>query len=193
MKRLHQTLLLLSLALLSACATAPVAPGCTRIGHDGQFCLLAPALLPPLTATHLVTVQHDDREDTFMGQLQIDSHALRLAGLSLFGTSLFTLEYNGHIIIKHPAQMDLHPELLVAMLELALADPAALRPRLQNLSLNLSQSGDSQIRELFEHGHLIARIVKTAGPLTDAHIDIAIPLAKLAVRMSPLDDHKHQP
>ncbi|MGH8372913.1 MAG: DUF3261 domain-containing protein [Gammaproteobacteria bacterium] len=194
MNHLHRNLIALALlVLLSACATAPLAPNCTRIGHDGQFCMLAPASLPAVTATHLISVQHDGREDTFMGQLQIDSHALRLAGFSLFGTSLFTIEYDGRRIVRQPAKLDLHPELLVAMLELALADPAALRDRLHNLTLKLDTTGDTQTRELFENGHLIARIERTGTPLADAHLSIAIPLAKLSVRMTPLDDSKAQP
>ncbi|HET7650067.1 MAG TPA: DUF3261 domain-containing protein [Gammaproteobacteria bacterium] len=187
MKRLPRLLLLPILVMLMAgCASAPVAPGCTRIGHDGQFCLLPPSSLPSVSAMHLVTVQHDGRTDSFMGQLQVDSHALRLAGLSLFGTSLFALDYDGHAIHKQPEQINLHGELLISMLELALADPAALQPRLHNLTLTLAQNGTTQTRQLFEHGHLIARIEKTGDTLSEARINIAIPLAKLVVSMTPL-------
>jgi hypothetical protein len=179
--------LLLLLALLSACATAPPAPGCTRIGHTGQFCALAPAQLPAVRATHIVTINHDGQQDTFMGELQIDQHSLRLAGFSLFGTSLFTIEYDGNHITQLPKQTPIHAELLVTMLELALADPAILRERLHNLSLEVSAQDHIQTRELFEHGHLIARVERTDGPLTTAHIRIAIPLAKLSVQMDPLE------
>jgi len=38
--------LLVMLSLLAGCASLPLAPGCTRLGHDGVFCPLPPAALP---------------------------------------------------------------------------------------------------------------------------------------------------
>jgi Protein of unknown function (DUF3261) len=187
MMRCYRNLILMMLlALLSACASAPSAPDCTRIGHEGQFCALAPAQLPAIHANHIVTISHDGQQDTFMGDLQIDQHALRLAGLSLFGTSLFTISYDGHSMTQHPANKALHADLLVTMLELTLANPAMLRPQLHNLTLRVSDNGKAQVRELFEHGHLIARVETVGTPLTRARIDISIPLAKLAIQMTPL-------
>jgi Protein of unknown function (DUF3261) len=186
MRCCRNLILLMLLAALSACATAPSAPGCTKIGHDGQFCALAPTQLPAVSANHIVTISHDGQQDTFIGELQIDQHALRLAGFSLFGTSLFTIAYDGHAIVQHPAGKSMHAELLVTMLELTLADPDVLRQRLHNLTLQVSKNGTVQTRELFEHDHLIARIETVGTPLTQARIDISIPLAKLAIQMTPL-------
>ncbi|MGH8370082.1 MAG: DUF3261 domain-containing protein [Gammaproteobacteria bacterium] len=194
MNRPYRILILLSLlALLSACATTPLAPGCLRIGHDGQFCPLPPAQLPAVSATHLVTIRHDGREDIFMGQLQIDASALRLAGSSLFGTNLFTIGYDGQHITQHPAQTPMHAVLLVTMLELTLADPTALRDRLHGLSLEVSDQHHTQTRELFERGHLIAHIEREDAPLATAHVNITIPLAKLSVQMSPIAASTSQP
>lgn len=193
MCRCRNLLLLILLALLSACASAPVAPDCTRIGHTGQFCALAPPQLPAVRATHIVTISHDGQQDTFIGELQIDQHALRLAGFSLFGTSLFTIAYDGHTITQHPAGKSMHAELLVTMLELSLADPAMLRARLQNLTLQVNKTGATETRELFEHGHLIARIETIGTPVTQARIAIAIPLAKLSIQMTPLAGNGFSP
>lgn len=194
MNRPHRILILLMLlALLSACATVPLAPGCIRLGHAGQFCPLPPAQLPAASATHLVTIRHDGREDTFMGQLQIDTDTLRLAGSSLFGTSLFTIDYDGQRITQHPAQTPMHAELLVTMLELTLADPAALRERLHGLSLEVSDQDHTQTRELFERGHLIAHIERADAPLAEARVNITIPPAKLSVQMTPITAGTGQP
>lgn len=181
------------LALLSACATTPLRPGCLRIGRNGQFCPLAPAQLPAVAATHLVSIHHDGRTDTFMGSLQIDAQALRLAGFSLFGTTLFTLSYDGHHVIQLPSKPEMHAKLLVAMLELTLAKPDELRPRLHDLTLTVSRHGNTQVRELSEYGHLIAHVEKTGTPLNAAHIMISIPPAKLSVKMTPLNDNKDAP
>lgn len=179
----------LSLAvLLAACASAPPQSGCAPVGRDGQLCLLPPSALPAVDASHVVTVTRAGKQDTFLGRLHIDARALRLAGFSLFGTNLFTLEYDGQTITHHPEQMSLHPELLVVMLEIALADPAALQSRLHHLTLTVNESGDMQTRELFESGHLIARIEETGRPLAAARIRIAIPPANLSVQLTPLAD-----
>jgi len=178
------------LALLSACAITPLRPGCLRIGRNGQFCPLAPAQLPAVAATHIVSIHHDGRTDTFMGSLQIDAQALRLAGFSLFGTTLFTLTYDGHHVVQLPGKPAMHADLLVAMLELTLAKPDELRPRLHDLTLTVSRHGDTQVRELSEQGHLIAHVEKRGAPLNAAHITISIPPARLSVEMTPLDNNK---
>ncbi|MGB9430281.1 MAG: DUF3261 domain-containing protein [Gammaproteobacteria bacterium] len=180
------TTLLSLLLLISGCSTAPIAPGCTQLGRGGQFCLLAPAALPAVSASHLVTLVRIGRQDTFMGLLRIDAHALRLAGFSLFGTNLFTIEYDGHAISSEPKHGDWHPELLVAMLELVVADPAMLQPRLHKLTLTLSTRGNTQVRELFEHGRLVARIEETGTPLSQARIRIEIPPARITLQMTPI-------
>lgn len=174
-----------ALLWLAGCATLPAAPGCTSLGR-GQFCLLPPVALPSLEASHLVSITRDGRQNTFLGLLHIDAHDLRLAGFSLFGTSLFNLEYDGQHITARPAQTDWRPEMLVAMLELTLADPAALRTHLHNLTLQVSETGRAETRELFDGGRLVARIVNSGGPLPQARIRIEIPAAKLSVRMTPV-------
>lgn len=174
-----------ALLWLAGCATLPAAPGCTSLGH-GQFCLLPPAALPPVEASHLVSITREGQQNTFLGLLHIDAHDLRLAGFSLFGTSLFNLDYDGQYLTARPAQTDWRPDMLVAMLELTLADPAALRTHLHNLTLQVSETGRAETRELFDGGRLVARIVNSGGPLSQARIRIEIPAAQLSVRMTPV-------
>ena len=182
----HAVPLLVMLSLLAGCASVPLAPGCTRLGHDGAFCPLPPAALPAVSVSHLVTVTHAGHSQTFIGRLQIDAHHLRLAGLSLFGTELFTLDYDGRRIASHSVRGNLHPELLLAILELALAPAAELPSQLHNLTFTVAPPGTRQVRELWESGHLILRIETTASPLASAQIRIAIPPAKLALQLTPL-------
>ena len=179
-------LVIATLGLLAGCASVPLAPGCTRLGHDGVFCALPPKALPTLSASHLVTVTHAGQLQTFLGRLQIGAHHLRLAGLSLFGTALFTLDYDGQQLTSHSAAGNLRPELLLVMLELTVAPARELPPQLHNLSLRVSTAGDRQVRELWNQGRLIARIEKTTGPLNAAHISIVVPPAKLALQLTPL-------
>ncbi|MDE2069950.1 MAG: DUF3261 domain-containing protein [Gammaproteobacteria bacterium] len=182
-----QALLLIgALGLVAGCASVPLAPGCTRLGHNGVFCALPPAALPAVSASHLVTVTHAGQSQTFLGRLQIDAHHLRLAGLSLFGTALFNLDYDGQQLTSHSAAENLRPDLLLTMLELTVAPAEALPPQLHDLSLTVSAAGDRQVRELWNQGRLIARIEKTHGPLNKAHISIVIPVAKLSLQLTPL-------
>jgi hypothetical protein len=186
MKRLP-VLFLPLLTLFAGCAVTPVAPDCTPFGRNGQVCLLAPAALPAMNANHLISITRDGQQDTFMGLLQIDEHKLQLVGSSLFGTTLFSIEYDGHVIESTPQNMAWHPDMLVMMLELALADPARLEGRLHDLTLKFSDAGQMQVRELYEHGHLIARIEKTGVSLEQTHIHIDIQPLNLSVQITPLD------
>lgn len=190
----HRKIIGLSLvALLTACASAPPQPGCAPVGRDGQLCLLPPSALPAVDASHIVTVTRGGKQDTFLGRLHIDAQALHLAGFSLFGTNLFTLEYDGRTITHHPEQMGLHPELLVVMLEIALADPATLQSRLRNLRLAVNDRDGTETRTLSGHGQVIAQIEKTGKPMAAARIRIAIPPAKLSVQLTPLASTAAQP
>ncbi|HVC38107.1 MAG TPA: DUF3261 domain-containing protein [Gammaproteobacteria bacterium] len=193
MNRRACLLLLPLLALFAGCASAPATPDCTLVGRSGRVCLLAPAALPAVRATHIVEIRRNGHEDTFLGQLQIDAHALRLAGTSLFGINLFTIVYDGHTIDSQPPQMKLHPGMLVVMLELTLADPAELENRLHNLTLKVHTSDHGQVRELFERGHLIARIERSDAALAAARINIEIPADKLSVQMTPIPSGTAQP
>lgn len=178
--------LLLMLGLLAGCASVPLAPGCMRLGRGGEFCPLPPAALPAMSGTQLVSVTHAGETQTFLGRLQIDSGHLRLAGLSLLGTELFTLAYDGQHVTGHAIQGGLHPELLVAMLELTLAPTAELPARLHGLSLSVSRSGSAQVREIREGSQVIARIKKPSEASPDTPTRITIPPAKLALQFAPL-------
>lgn len=182
---MKKLLILLSL-LLAGCVT-PLLPDCERFGRDGQVCLLPPAALPKLDAVHMVTVTRDGHPDSFMGQLHIDDQVLRLAGSTLFGTGLFTLSYDGHAIQAQPDNPDLHADTLVVMLELALADPAALKPRLHGLDLVVSQTAEGEVRDISERGHAIVHIQRGKGPLPGAPLSIDIPPLKISVTMRPLE------
>ena len=173
------------LLMLAGCAT-PLLPGCERFGRDGQLCLLPPATLPTLDTVHLVTVTRDGKPDSFMGQLHIDAKTLRLAGSSLFGTSLFSLSYDGVAIKSEPDDLELHADTLVVMLELALADPARLKPRLHGLDLAVSSTSQGEVRDITERGRLIVHILRGPGNPAEANLSIDIPPLKLSVSMKPL-------
>jgi len=193
MRRLRLVLACALPALLTACATPLLGPECTRFGHDGQICLLPPAALPALEGSRMVKVVHGGREDAFLGVLHIDAKDLRLAGFSLFGTSLFELSFDGTRSTMVPAGGDLKPEILVAMLELALADPKPLQDRLHGLTLMVTDQAGVETRDLSESGHPIAHLERHGASLTDADIRIDIPPAGLTVEMSPIGGTPVQP
>jgi hypothetical protein len=176
----------LCLSLLAGCVT-PLLPDCTRFGRSGQFCPLPPAALPAVDAGHLVSVTRDGHTDSFMGQLHIDAQALRLAGSSLFGTGLFLMQYDGQKLSVQPELPQLPADKLLVMLELALADPQDIGPRLHDLELNVSHVDGKEVRELAEHGHLIARVVRDDKPLSQTTLSIEIPPLNLTVTMRPLE------
>ena len=180
--------LLLLLVVLAGCAVTPLEPGCTRFGRDGQMCLLPPAALPAVEGSHLVKVVHDGQTDTFMGLLKIDPETLRLAGFSLFGTSLFNIQYDGKTVSNEPAEIALKPDMLVVMLELAIADPAKLPERLHGLSLTVREDQGTEVREISESGRLIAHMEIAGSPLADATIHIQIPPINVSVEMTPVSD-----
>ena len=184
MKRLCLSLLLMT---LSACVT-PLLPDCTRFGRDGQVCLLPPSALPKLDVTHIVTVARDGKPDSFLGQLHIDAQTLRLAGSSLFGTGLLSLSYDGKTLQVEPESPQLPAGKLVVILELALADPAEIKPRLHGLDLTVSDGPQGQVRDILERGRPIVHIVRGTGPLSVAPLSIDIPPLKISVVMKPLSD-----
>ena len=173
--------------LLAGCATPLLGPECTRFGRDGQLCLLPPAALPAVEGSHMVKVVRDGHEDAFMGVLHIDARDLKLAGFSLFGTSLFVIAFDGSQATSVPATAELEPGMLVAMLELAIADPRLLTDRLHGLSLTVDSAGGVETREVHEGDLLIAHIEKRGASLEASDIRIDIPPLKVSVEMSPLD------
>ncbi|MGE5626206.1 MAG: DUF3261 domain-containing protein [Bacillota bacterium] len=179
-------LIFLSALLLAACAGTPLPPGCEHLGRHGAVCLLPPASLPALDGSRLVTVNRDGQEQSFMGLLHVDDKDFRLAGLSLFGTSLFTLHYDGRDLSALPADQTRYLTQLAVMLELTLADPAALTPRLQGLDLKTGTQDGNETRDLYEDGRLVVHIERSLGPLADASLRIEVPAYKLSVAMKPM-------
>jgi hypothetical protein len=178
--------LALALSSMGGCVT-PLMPDCIRFGRSGQFCPLPPAALPAVDAGHLVDVTREGHTDSFMGQLHTDAQALRLAGSSLFGTGLFLMQYDGKQLTVQPDMPQLPADKLLVMLELALADPAVLGPRLHDLELKVTRDGGKEVRELSEHGHLIAHIEQDAAPLARRSMTITVPPLGLTVQMKPLE------
>lgn len=190
MRRL--ALLLLPL-LFAGCATPLLGPGCTSFGRDGQICLLPPAALPPVEGSHMVKVTHDGQEDDFLGLLHIDSRKLELAGFSLFGTSLFDLNYDGTTVTSVPVDSKLKPEMLVVMLELSLADPKLLEGRLHGLTLKATSDGNLEERDVYEGDELIVHLQRDLKPLGQATLSIEIPSRGIKVEMTPLPGDKPTP
>jgi hypothetical protein len=185
MRRLLMCVALL-VALAGCARLPPLPPDCVTLGPAGAICPLPPSALPTISARHLVTVRQGKETHTFLGRLRVDPKALRLAGASLFGTHLFTITWDGKHIASTPPEPAMHPKLVVAMLQVALADPDRLRPRLHGLMLDVEDHGDREIRQLYERGRLVARIEQRGAPMDRAHLTITIPPAHLHLGLKPL-------
>lgn len=184
MKRIPVCLaILLSLA---ACASLPRAPGCLHLGPSGAICLLQPAQLPAVSARHVVTVTHGDSHNSFEGNLHIDDDRLTLAAASLFGTSLFRINWNGQHVAVHAPRKDLRARWILAMLQAAVAAPDALRSHLHGMTLTVQQTDAGEVRELRENGRLVARIRRQGKPLAAARLDIDMPRADLHLTLEPV-------
>lgn len=178
--------LLVCLAL-AGCVTLPNPATCTRIGPVGSACLLSPEAWPQVTAQQMVTIHRDDQKHVFLGRLSINHKALHLAAVSLSGVHLFTVTWDGHGVSINPERDQLDPKRFVAFLQIALVDPDRLRPHLHGLKLLVKKdSQGGQIRELWEMGHLVARIHRSHGPLAHAHLSIHIPPAHTRIQIEPL-------
>jgi Protein of unknown function (DUF3261) len=175
-----------TILFVAACVSVPP-PNCVAFGHGGQVCLLQPTQLPPVDGAHMVTVERDGKRQIFIGQLHIDAHAIRLAGSSLFGPSLFIVSYDGHSLRSEPANGPQHADLLIAMLEMVTARQQMLQPALRGLVLRQTTLKNGQrLREFSEHGHVVVRIETGPGPLTGATIRFDIMPAHIAILMQPL-------
>jgi len=183
--------LLLCLACAGCASLPPLPSTCVKIGPAGAVCPLPPSALPKVEASHLVTVTHQGQSHTFLGRLGIDDKTLRLAGASLFGTHLFTITWDGQAVTSQPPEPNMHPKLMVAMLEVALADPAVLRSRLHGMTLTLERNNGVETRELVEHGHLVAHIERRGETLAAARLSIRIPPADLTLQLKPLTKGTH--
>ncbi len=179
--------LALSVLFTAGCASVLPAAGCMAFVRGGQLCLLPPAQLPPLDGAHMVTIDHDGTQQTFIGQLHIDARVIRLAGSSLLGPGLFSVSYNGRTLQSEPAHGPQRADLLIIMLELVMARQRALQPALRGMRLTQTTAADgTRVRELFAGGRLVAHIEISAGPLRQATIRFDIPPAHLSVLMQPL-------
>ncbi|MGH8225698.1 MAG: DUF3261 domain-containing protein [Gammaproteobacteria bacterium] len=167
---------------LAGCASAP-GPNCVRLSARGFFCLLAPAALAPQSGTDLVTVTRRGKAEHYVGQLSITPARVELALTSLAGLSFATVSWNGSTAkIRAPKEMRLDPGQLVALLELTLASPDALRGALHNLELSLADTAAGRERRLSASGKLVARAV-SAG---DGTTRVEVPRAALVLALRPL-------
>jgi hypothetical protein len=171
--------------LCAGCASMPTTD-CISIGRNGSFCPLAPAKLPAVQVVDMIEFNHGGRREVFLGQLQTDAGAMRFAATTLFGTSLFTITYDGRQVRNSPPHTNTHADLLVAMLELSLASPKILQAQLHNLSLQVHADQDGQVRELYEQGRLVARIALSGTVPDKMHVSVQLPLENISIRITPI-------
>lgn len=191
---------LMLLALLSACAghhmgkdTLHQTPArnkiCPQLDDNIAVCLLDPANLPQGTARHVVSLQYADKDRTFIGILTINQGMLRLRGLSPMGLKLFDLQYNGHSIQLHAPDNALpKPALLIALLQLMLAEPALLKKTLpESLQLN-TRAIENGVKRVLRAGNEKIIIITTHGDTAlTANYAVAVPALNMKLKLQTLE------
>ena len=144
-------------------------------------------MLPKIVGAHMITIEHNGKKKMFIGLLRIDSRTIRLNGSSLLGPDLFTVTYNGHSLNSTPPNTLNHPGILIAMLELVVANPHILRGVLQGMVLRqMIPSKSEQVRNLYTRRRLFMHIAIYGDQLSHASVRMDIPSAHLIVLMQPL-------
>ncbi|MDE2345752.1 MAG: DUF3261 domain-containing protein [Gammaproteobacteria bacterium] len=140
----------------------------------------------------MIEIRHGGHQEVLLGQLQTDADEMRFAATTLFGTSLFSIIYDGKQIRSLPPDASLHADLLVAMLELSLAPPGILESHLYNLSLQVHADANSQVRELYEQGRLVARIALSGTAPENMHVDVRLAPENISINVIPVSESKRQ-
>lgn len=183
-------LLLLALSV-AGCAGAPMNPSgtpCVALGLGQQFCLLPPTKLPVLTASHIVEYKHGTEVQSFLGQMLTDGHHFTLVTASLLGPTLFTVDFNGARIVTTPAEGPWHGDLLLALMELALADEKDLAPALKGLSLKQTPVGAGWQREVYSGERLLVSVDTDKPSFPSAQVRIEIPSEQVTVTLQPIPE-----
>lgn len=202
--RLFVAIVLSLSVLLTSCTSLPTTRSstiCPTLRGGITFCLLKPSQLPTGEARNMVRIKQGDKTSTFIGVLSITDKMLSLHGLSPMGLQLFQLQYDGYDIhfsspvsvlpestlskSELPNPNIPRPDLLIALLQLMMADIQLLNQKLVGDAVitqneagtqRLLRSGDNKIIIIRRRGD---RDLKTG-------YSVSIPAADLQVELQAL-------
>lgn len=171
----------LLLVLLAACAHRPD-EGCVVPAAGVRYCLLAPGAMAGDGNPRLVHVAGPEVDRYLVSQANATNDALVLAASTLLGQPLFEIHYtrdsDGRARIEmRPDDAPARAGWLLAMLQLAYAEPAALNGALSGARLQ----ADGDARRVVRNEQVLVNIERHDGMLR-----IVLPGQSLRIDIRPL-------
>ena len=178
--------LVLQLLLLAGCVHALRDPNCLAPAGSLRYCLLPPSALMEIAdgAPRLVHISGADIDQHMLSQLAVSDATLRLYASSLLGQPLFEIRYTANAIELLPDNAPVKAAWLLAMLQIAHADVAAVNGALTRA--RLETDGENR---LLVQGHDMVMVVMTQAGATE----IFLPAAELRIRIERVDAGSETP
>lgn len=173
-----------ALALLTGCFTLGAARDCAALGAGARQCLLPPGALHALGAsTRSVAFRRGAASELWIMQIEADDARTLLVVSDPLGLPRFSLRHDAGGLHVEPEAALAHADAtrLLALLELAHADPAALRRSLHGAELTLGDDGGRHWRELRVGGALRAR-----AEIEGDRVTLRVPALDLEVKVDAL-------
>ncbi|MCG9729537.1 DUF3261 domain-containing protein [Shewanella sp. Isolate13] len=158
MSKLSRRLAFATLCLvISACSQILQRQTCVELAADVSYCL-APVSQQVLgeqhtiSATQKVSIQTQDSQHELLSQLELEPQRLTLVGLAPLGQALFTLTYDGNILISEQSQLlgdQFKAEYLLAIMQLIYWPDASVNQHLRGAKMQSYDCDATLCRGLF--------------------------------------------
>jgi len=177
--------------MIAGCASAP--PGCTRlplasgnVPANIGYCLQSTASAPAFVVQQRITLRFGERQETLIADLENNAAGLIFTGLSPLGLTLFQASYDNHAVRStHAAEPRLPPELLLAVLQLALWPKEAVQRGLEVSAMIEDQLTE---RRITVNDQLWMRVRHDGTPPPYRRLVIELPAVRLNLEIEALPD-----
>ena len=149
------------LLFATACSDEMHDTHCAPLIGGGSYCLQPSTAVAPFEVQQSIEAHFRGKNETMIAELEADATGMRFVGLTPFGHTLLQVNYNNYTAsaIKLPDPR-LQPAFLIALIQLALWPPDAVRAGLET-PLRLEESADQ--RRIFDRNEVILTISYTGA------------------------------
>lgn len=183
---------LLVALLISGCASAP--PGCAHlplasgsVPANVRYCLQPTTAAPTFVVQQSISLRVGERQETLLADLENNATGLVFTGLSPLGLTLFQASYDNHAVRSaHPAEPRLPPELLLAVLQLALWPKEAVQ---RGLEVNAMIEDQPTERRIMLNDQLLLRVLHDGTAPPYRRLAIELPALRLTLDIEALPDY----